>query len=342
MNKLCVIRGAAVVTTTLAETHPTLLDLAKVMDPNGQVAKVIEILHQQNEILADMVWMEGNLPTGHRATIRSGIPEPVFRKLYGRVQPAKSEFVQVTDNCGMLEAYPEVDKALADLSSNPAAFRLSQEAGHIEGFNQKLSRYVFYGNEATEPEGFTGLAPRFNDQSAQNGGNILTSAATPDGNDNTSIWLVVWGPTTVCGIYPKGSKGGLQHTDKGQVTSETADGMMEVYRSHLKWDCGLHVADWRYIVRINFDLEDCIASGATGPVLDSLMRRAIRRIPSLAMGRPAFYANRDALDAIDDQASNKGTLAFKTIEDAQGKLVNTFLKIPIRRSDQILSTEAGI
>ena len=72
------------------------------------------------------------------------------------------------------------------------------------------------------------------------------------------------------------------------------------------------------------------------------MRQAIRRIPSLGMGRPAFYANRDALDAIDDQAANKGTLAFKTVEDAQGKLVNKFLGIPIRRCDAITSTESGI
>lgn len=332
--------------STLATTHPTLLDLSKRLDPNGKIDTIVEMLTQTNEILEDMVWVEGNLPTGHRTTVRSGLPAPTWRKLYGGVQPSKSRTVQVTDACGMLEAYAEVDKALADLNGNTAAFRLSEDRAFIEGMNQEFASTLFYGNEGTEPEAFTGFGPRFNSQSAENGGNILTSAATPDGTDNTSIWLVVWGPNTVHGIYPKGSTAGLQMSDKGQVTIEDANGSnggrMEAYRTHYRWDCGLAVRDWRYVVRINFDLEDVVASGATGPVLDKLMRQAIRRIPSLGMGRPAFYANRDALDAIDDQAANKGTLAFKTIEDAQGKLVNRFLNIPIRRCDAITSAESGI
>lgn len=330
----------------LANTHPTLLDLTKRLDPNGKIDTIAEMLTQTNEILEDMVWQEGNLPTGHRSTIRTGLPTPTWRKLYGGVQPTKSNTAQVTDACGMLEAYAEVDKALADLNGNTAAFRLSEDRAHIEGINQEFASTLFYGNEASEPEAFTGFGARFNDQAAANGGNILTSAATPDGTDNTSIWLVVWGPNTVHGIYPKGSMAGLQHHDKGQVTIEdvtgSGGGRMEAYRSHYRWDCGLCVRDWRYVVRINYDLEDIVASGATGPVLDALMRKAMRRIPSLGMGRPAFYVNRDTLDAMDDQAANKSTLAFKSVEDAQGKLVTKFLGIPLRRVDAITSTESGI
>lgn len=331
--------------TTLATTHPTLLDLTKRLDPNGKVDALAEMLTHTNEIFEDMVWLEGNLPTGHRTTIRSGLPQPTWRKMYGGVQPTKSRTVQVTDSCGMLESYAEVDKALADLNGNTAAFRLSEERGHIEGINQEFASTLFYGNEGSEPEAFTGFAPRFNDQAAENGGNILTSAATPDGTDNASIWLIVWGPNTVHGIYPKGSKAGLMMEDKGQVTIENIDGSggrMEAYRSHYRWDCGLTVRDWRYVVRINFDLEDVTAAATSGPVLTELMGKAMRRIPSLGMGRPAFYANRDVLDAIDLQANNKANMAFNNIEDAQGKLITTFRKIPVRRCDALLSTESGI
>jgi len=331
--------------SVLATTHPTLLDFSKRLDPNGKIDTIVEMLTQTNEILEDMVWQEGNLPTGHRTTMRTGLPTPTWRKLYGGVQPSKSRTVQVTDSCGMLEAYAEVDKALADLNGNTAAFRLSEERAHIEGMNQEFASSLFYANEATSPEEITGFAPRFNDQSAENGENILTSAATPDSTDNTSIWLVVWGPNTVHGIFPKGSMAGLQHNDKGQVTIESVDGAggrMEAYRSHYRWDCGLSVRDWRYVVRINFDLEDIIAAGTSGPVLSDLMGKAIRRIPSLGMGRPAFYANRDSLDALDLQANNKANLAFQTVEDAQGKLVTKFRGIPIRRCDALLSTESGI
>lgn len=331
----------------LSTIHPTLLDVTKRLDPQGKIDTIAELLVQTNPILEDMVFVEGNLPTGHRTTIRTGLPTPTWRKLYGGVQPNKSTTVQVTDSCGMLEAYAEVDKALADLNGNSAAFRLSEDRAFIEGMNQEMASTLFYGNEGTEPEAFTGFGPRFNSQTAENRGNIITAADTPDANDNTSIWLVVWGANTVHGIFPKGSKAGLQMEDKGQVTIENVDGnggRMEAYRTHYRWDCGLSVRDWRYIVRVNFDLEDIgrITDSYTGPRLDDLLRKAMRRIPSLSMGRPVFYANRDALDAMDLQSANKTTLAFRTIEDAQGKLVDTFLGVPIRRTDAILSTEAGI
>lgn len=330
---------------TLANTHPTLLDLKSRMDANGNIAQVIEMLHQTNEVLDDMVWIEANELTGHTTSIRTGIPEPTFRKLYGGVQPSKSTSVRVREGLGMMENYAEVDKALADLNGNSAAWRLSEEAAFIEGFNQKLARYAFYGNEATEPEGFTGLAPRFNSKSAANGENILTSASTPDGTDNASIWLVVWGPNTCHMIYPKGSQAGLKITDKGQVTIENVDGnggRMEAYRTHYKWDCGMVVRDWRYVVRVNFDLEDVVANGATGPVLRDLLAKAMRRVPNLNAGRPAIYMNRDTLDAFDLQMNRDPLLQFRTQEEAQGKFVTRFRGVPIRRADQLLSTEAGV
>lgn len=340
-----VVFAAAFITTVLSDTCPTLLDVTKRLDPKGAVDVVAEMLTQTNEVLEDMVWLEGNLATGHKGTIRTGLPAPTWRKLYGGVQPSKSRTVQITDNCGMLEAYAEIDKALADLNGNAAAFRLSEDRAFIEGMNQELASTLFYGNEGSEPEAFTGFSPRYNDQTAENARNIITDAATPDATDNASMWLVVWGPNTVHGIYPKGSKAGLQVTDKGQVTIENADGnggRMEGYRTHYRWDCGLHVRDWRYIVRINFDLENVIAAGTSGPVLAQLMARAMRRIPNLKMGRPAFYANRDVLEMVDIQAMEKTNVAFSTIEDAQGKFVTHFRGIPIRTCDALLSTEAGI
>jgi hypothetical protein len=329
----------------LASTHPTLLDITKRLDPQGKVDTIAEILNQTNEILDDMVWLEGNLPTGHRTTIRSGLPTPTWRKLYGGVQPGKSTTVQVTDATGMLEAYAEVDKALADLNGNSASFRLSEDRAHIEGMNQEFSSTLFYGNESNEPEAFTGFGARFNDQSAANGENIITSAATPDGTDNTSIWLVVWGPNTVHGIYPKGSKAGLNMEDKGQVTIENVDGnggRMEAYRTHYRWDCGLSVRDWRYIVRVNLDQEDLVKNAASGPDLVDLMTQAVEMIPSLSMGRPAFYMNRTLRSFLRRQIANKVAASTLTMEQIAGKHVTMFDGIPVRRCDAITNTESGI
>jgi hypothetical protein len=330
---------------TLSAVHPTLLDVTKRLDPDGKIDTIAELLAETNEIIEDMVWLEGNLPTGHRTTIRTGLPAPTWRKLYGGVQPTKSATAQVTDTCGMLEAYAEVDKALADLNGNTAAFRLSEDRAHIEGMNQEFTSTLFYGDESSEPEAFTGFGPRFNSQSAENGGNILTSAATPDNSDNTSLWLVVWGPNTVHGIYPKGSKAGLSMEDKGQVTVESIDGAggrMEAYRTHYRWDCGLSVRDWRYVVRINIDQEDLTKNAGSGPDLIDLMTEAIERIPSLSMGRPAFYMNRTVRSFLRRQIMNKVASSTLTMEQVAGKHVTMFDGIPCRRVDAITNTESGI
>ena len=67
--------------SALAASHPTLLDLAKRLDPDGKIDVIAEILTQENPILEDMNFVEGNLPTGHRTTIRTGLPTPTWRKL---------------------------------------------------------------------------------------------------------------------------------------------------------------------------------------------------------------------------------------------------------------------
>ena len=117
--------------STLAVTNPTLLDVTKRLDPKGQIDTIAEMLAQTNEILLDMTFVEGNLPTGHRTTIRTGLPSATWRKLNYGVQPSKSTTVQITDNCGMLEAYSEIDKS-ADLNGNSAAFRLSKDRAFVE------------------------------------------------------------------------------------------------------------------------------------------------------------------------------------------------------------------
>lgn len=331
--------------SVLATTHPTLLDVTKRLDPKGNIDMIAEILNETNEVLDDMVWLEANDGMSHRTTVRTGLPEPTWRKLYGGVQPTKSTTVQITDSCGMLEAYAEVDQVLADMNGNTAQFRLSEDTAHLEGMSQEFVQTLFYGSEATAPEEFTGFGPRFNDTSAEVGDNILTSAATPDGSDNTSIWLIVWGPQTVHGIYPKGSKAGLKSTDKGQVTIEDIDGnggRMEAYRSHYTWHCGLTVRDWRYVVRIQIDQEDLTADAATGPDLVDLMTIALDIPPSLKRGRAAFYMNRRVRSFLRRQIVNAVSNSTLTMENVAGKKVMYFDEVPVRRVDALLNTEAAV
>jgi hypothetical protein len=200
--------------------------------------------------------------------------------------------------------------------------------------NQEIADTIFYGNETTEPEAFTGLAPRFNLTTAANGENIILGGGA--GTDNQSIWLVVWGPNTCHGIVPKGSKAGIQQRDMGEVTIENVDGAggrMQAYRSHYRWDAGITVRDWRYIVRIpNIDKSLLTADVSTGANLTDLMVRAIELIPNLSAGRPAFYVSRLLRSTLRRQIINNVKNSSLTMDTVAG--------IPVRRTDAISADEA--
>jgi hypothetical protein len=330
----------------LDTAYPTLMDVAKTLDPDGKVANVVKVLSQKNEILEDMVWLEGNLPTGHKTVIQTGIPEPSFRKFYGFTQPTKHTTAQVTETCAMMRDYSVVDAELADLNGNAAAYRKQQDEMKLEGFNNKLARSLFYENQSTTPEAFNGLSMRYASKASgiPSGDNIiLPSGTTPDNADNASIWLIGWGPGKAFGIYPKGSKAGWDMEDKGRVTdTDNAGGLREVYRTYYKWDCGLVVEDWRYAVRIQYNAEDLTGTAATGPDLIDLMTQALEIPPSLNEGRFAFYCNRTARSYLRRQMVEKVKQSSLMMSEVAGKHVLTFDSIPVRRCDALLNTETGI
>lgn len=323
----------------IGETVATLGDIAKRLDENGKIDKIVEMLNQTNEVLDDMMFKEGNLPTGHKTTIRTGLPSAAWRLLNYGVPQSKSKTQQVTDTCGMLEAYAEVDKDLADLNGNTGEFRLSEDRAFLEAMNQEMARTLFYGDTGKNPERFLGLATRFSslDKSkAPTAVNVIDAGGA--GGNLTSIWLVCWGDQTVFGIYPKGSKAGFQHNDKGQVTLKDKDGgQYEGYRTHYKWDIGLVVRDWRYVVRIaNVDL-----AAITDEKLIEVLIEASELLPDQRMGRPVFYMNRRTRTRLRNAKLNKNNVRL-TPENIAGKKVLAFDEIPVKRCDAIELTEKQV
>ena len=327
----------------LGTTVATLGDVAQRLAKDGKSDKIVELLSETNEVLDDMLFQEGNLPTGHKTTIRTGLPEVAWRLLNYGVPQSKSTTQQITDTCGMLEAYAEVDKALADLNNNTSAFRLSEDQAFLQAMNKEMASTLFYGDTATHPERFLGLAPRFatlDTAKAATAENVINAGGT--GNDLTSIWLVAWGANTVFGIYPKGSKAGFQHTDLGEVTLQMTlpngqVGQYQGYRTHYKWDIGLVVRDWRYIVRIaNIKL-----SSITDDNLIKFMIQASELLPDEKLGRPVWYMNRSTMTRLRLAKTNKSNVQL-TPETVEGKKVLTFDGIPVKRCDGIVNTESAI
>ena len=336
---------------TLSTSNLTLADWAKRSDPDGRVPIVAELLSQSNEILDDCVFKEGNLPTGERVVIRTGLPGVYWRALNQGIPSTKSTTAQIDEACGILEARSEVDKDLAMLNGNTAQFRLSEDTAFLEAMNQTQAETLFYGNPGTDPKKFLGLAPRYSSLSADNAVNILSAGGS--GSDNASVYLVVWGDNTVYCPFPKGSKAGLTHEDLGEQTVYNSDGTrLQAFATRYQWKNGLVVKDWRYVVRIcNIDISDLLGQTSTqastaSTALIKLMARALYRIPNMAMGRAAFYMNRTvhsgmAISALDKSQSvlsiQEGLSQFGS---AQSYL--SFLGVPLRRVDALLNTESAV
>lgn len=333
---------------TLSSTVLTLADWAKRLDPDGKTAKTVEILSQTNEILDDMLFKEGNLPTGEQTTIRTGLPDVYYRLMNQGVPKSKSTTAQITENAATLEARCEIDKDVAELNGNVNAFRMDENMAFVEAMSQQMANTLIYGT-AANPEEFVGLAARYNDPAATNGQNILDAGGS--GADNTSIWLVGWGQRTVHGVFPKGSMAGLKHEDLGIGDAfDASNNRFRAYMDHWQWKNGLVVKDWRYVVRIgSIDVSDLAAQTGTqastaATAIIKLMARAIDRMPSLSNINPSFYVNRTVASHLRIAAMDKSQSVLSVQEGLNqfGETIFTlrFLGIPVRIVDAITNTEA--
>lgn len=334
---------------TVGNTYLGLADLYKRQDGNKQIATVIEMLAEKNSILSDAVTVEANDGTSHLTTMRSGLPEATWRKLYQGVQPGKSTTVQVKDATGSLEAWSEVDAKLVKLAKNAGEFRLSEAKAFLQGMNNQMAEAMFYGNQDTNAAAFTGLAPRFNEIGAENGGQIVNAGGT--GSDNTSIWFATWGEDALHMIYPQGTMAGLQRTDKGVETKTLTDGsMFDVYREKYEWDLGMSVRDYRNISRIaNIDTSALSKDASTGAELSDMMLDAYYNLENIYgadgmvgdAGKTVIYANRMVAKFLHKQALSKTNVNL-TIEQVNGKPVTHFLGLPVRIQEAIKNTEATV
>lgn len=327
---------------TIGVTVPTLVDVAKRTDPDRKIASIVELLNETNPILEDMAFVEGNLPTGHKTTVRTGLPDTTWRMLNYGVQPSKSTTAQVVDTVGELATMSEVDAKIAALNGNTNEFLLTESRAALESLNQEMASTLFYGNTTTDPQEFMGLAPRYNSLSTNKsliGYNVIDAGG--DSTDNTSIWLVSWGPNTIHGIFPKGSKAGVEmRHEKNVMLEDAANGKYPGHRSYYSWNIGLCVRDWRAAVRICNICEAHLNTNDTPALIDEMVK-AVNRARSLKLGRPVWYMNDAVHTALELLALNK-TNVHLSFKEFDGYPVLTFRGIPIKKCDALLMDEAQV
>jgi len=341
----------------LTDYWPTLLDVARRMDPNGSVATVAEILTTYNEILDDIPWVEGNLPTGHQTTVRTSNPTPTFRLLNQGVVPTKSSTGQIVDTCAIIEARSHIDKDVAMLNGNSAAFRLSEDKGIIQGMSDSLATALFEGDVSVNPEQFNGLATRYygitTSACPTTYTNVIDGGGT--GSDNTSIWLVCWSPDKVFGIYPKGSQAGLQNRDLGEqsiVDPNTSGAYFQALVSWYQWKCGLCIRDWRYVSRIcSIDISDLETASDSSDTSTNLLKKmsiAIDKIPGMGGTKPVFYMNSRVMSMLRIKMQDKSNVQLRLDEMKNNSVERfkmgtlTFQGIPCRRCDALGVAESDI
>lgn len=337
---------------TVGSTYPDLIDSYK----GSQEGTVIELLKQNNPILDDAIATQCNMDAVHRHTIRTGYPTASWGRLYKGVKASKSTLQQVDDTTGFLEARSEIDTRLLKLAPDPAKARLVDSAPYLEVMNQEMATGIFYHDTKTTPEKFKGVAARFNtyntnipDPAKPNVANQVIHGGGA-GNDNTSIWFITWADHATSLLYPKGTKAGVSVMDKGEEPVRDDDGATYYAKvTMFEWHIGAFVKDYRYNARIaNIDVSAMMAGSVD---VWALLRQAYYRLFQVygigaLGGKTACYMNRQVLEILDAQSSDRALLAanpnYTGLGQAQveGKVIRTYRDIPIRMTDAILNTEA--
>lgn len=326
----------------------TLVEVAKRLDPQGKAAPIGEILNQKNEVLNDIPWIECNDGESHVYTVRTSLPSVSWINVNTGITPTVSSTAQSRDAVGIMGAVVEIDKNVAEKGGQVQTNIMNESVAHIESMSEEFAGTLFYGNADTAPSEFTGFAPRFNALTGTTSQNVIDGDGT--GSDNSSMWLVDWGQGRVYGIYPKGSKAGLEQINRGLQSVDTTAGVgsagarMLAYQVFFYWKCGLCVQDWRCVVRgANIDISNLTAESSDAD-LYKMMTKMVHRLPNGSASNMArFYVNRTLGQMLDIQARNAvqtgGQLGYAEVD---GKRIPAFRGIPIRTVDQLTETESAL
>ena len=357
--------------TAIGNQNLTLLDHAKRTDPDGKIARIVEMLARVNSIVDDAVSMEGNTQTGHVTTMRTGLPQIAWRSINVGVQPSKSTTKQVAVTAGILEGMGKVDEELVELAPDGAAFRLSEVSPFMESFSQTLASTMFYGDTRVNPDRFTGLSAYYAQLNAtyqanpdalinpsttlpDSGRNVFDASeggkyGTPGGGYNTSLWLVVWGEQSIHTFYPKGTRAGIYHEDKGKWLIDDGRSTGAQYWAWVdqyKAKMGLCVRDWRQAVRIaNIDVRALKTASDDSDSSQNLVKKAIEAVnyvQFLNAGKAAWYCNRMVKTYLEVKAMNKFNAFLKYEDLGEGKTMTKLMGIPVHRCDAIMNTEGAV
>lgn len=336
---------------TLGSKLVTMADVAK--SKNKQIGKVAEVLVQENPMLEDIPYMEMNMGTYHVEDIRSGLPAVYYRKANQAIPASKTTTEERTFNAAHVESKSQMDEKVASRGGvdRIAYNRWNQAQGHLQAHAQEQASLLIYGSPDSSHLKTPGFFDIFESLSGSEASNqVIDGGGTT--SDMCSILLSFWGERSIFGIYPSGTQAGIKRTDRSaggklvQISALDSDGNAGTfwgYEEQFEFDHGLVVKDYRQAARVaNID-PVTLKSGAGAADLIDLMISAFYKIHNPSNGKGVWYVNRTVEAFLHKQALTKvgagGGLSFENFE---GKRILSFLGMPIKRSDALLSTEDQI
>ena len=333
---------------TLASYNLTLADFAKMEKPNGDIATIINLLEQQNDIWKYLPFQECNDGTAHETTIVTGLPQGAWVRYNQGRTPAKGTTQQIRAQTGMLELPIVIDKHLAEKRGmdKVAAARSRQMMLAVEGLTQQATSAIFYEDERTNPERITGLAPHYstvNTSTAASAENVIDCGGT--GSDNLSVWILDLGEGKISGLLPQGKASGIQRIDRGIVDIPDGTGIAGAtflgYKDIINWSLGMVVEDWTCGVRLcNIDVSNLRAQSSAADLWVKIIE-GLGHLKRGSSGKKVICGNRTFETWLRIQALTKS--AYQTTFDTvAGKQVAAIDGIPLVTVDALLNTESRI
>ncbi len=323
----------------------TLLDITRMQDPRGVPAMVAEVLAQQLPFVEDAPVRPANAKLANKTTIRNTLPTIEKGKFNRGVTRSKGTVRNVTDTIAMYVGLSEVDTkfkhAMGDAAFN--AYRADQDKSFIESFRQAVGGDLLYGDEDTDDEDFTGLAPRLGATASAITGSQVRSMGSVVGGDGTSIYLVDWGDKVFL-MHPEGAtSGGLQiiaHNTPQQVLDSDSKPFMAMI-TEFHWYTGLVVKDPRHIARLaNIDVSDANLASPTQGKLVVTLNQMLAAMPQ-PVGQRVMYVPHQIEAAWWTQQQQQSNVLI-TLREYLGKPLLHYRGIPVKVFDQIATNESTV
>lgn len=318
-------------TKTLNDYH-TLVELAKRTDPNGNSAELINILAERNPMLEEAHWERANDLNSHEFTQVIELPKGEFGRINKGIAYSAGRTKQVVEPiCEIAEAYC-VDDRLLKKAPSPQEYLAQEAALHVEGMGQTAHATLLYGNRGTNPDAINGFMTRYNSLS-------MTDSVTNNGGsgaDVASILVVNWGRDSAYLAYPREFGDFLVEKGPSDQWIQPAAGT-GYWGKVITWsiNMGLCIANPKNVQRI-CNIE---TTGSSNIFSDDKLITALNKMDKT--DNAVIYVNKAIYTQMQIAFKNRANVNF-TMQEAWGRPIMHFMGIPVKKCDQMLSTETAL